>query len=49
MTIKPIREDLQDYLQKHNLEKKYEKAKKFFESNPFHPSLNTELLEQKRD
>ena len=27
--------------------KKWEKAKKLFEKDPFHPSLNTELLEPK--
>jgi len=47
MKIKPLREDLKKYLQKHNLEKKWDKAKKLFESDPFYPSLNTELLEPK--
>lgn len=47
MTIKPIRDDLDKYLKKHNLEKKYKKAKNFFEKDPLHPSLNTELLEPK--
>jgi len=47
MTIKPIRDDLDKYLKKHNLEKKYKKAKGFFEQDPLHPSLNTELLEPK--
>jgi Txe/YoeB family toxin of Txe-Axe toxin-antitoxin module len=47
MTIKPIRDDLDKYLKKHNLEKKYKKAKSFFEKDPLHPSLNTELLEPK--
>jgi Txe/YoeB family toxin of Txe-Axe toxin-antitoxin module len=47
MEIKEIREDLEKYLKKHNLEKKYIKAKKLFEEDPFYPSLNTELLEPK--
>ena len=47
MQIKPLRDDLQSYLKKHNLEKKYKKAKKLFENDPFYPSLNTELLEPK--
>jgi len=47
MQIKPIRDDLAKYLKKHNLEKKYKKAKSFFEQDPLYPSLNTELLEPK--
>jgi len=47
MQIKPTRDDLDKYLTKHNLEKKYKKAKIFFEKDPLYPSLNTELLEPK--
>ncbi len=47
MKIKQIRDDLDKYLKKHNLEKKYKKVKGFFEKDPFYPSLNTELLEPK--
>jgi hypothetical protein len=47
MKIKKIRDDLESYLKKHNLEKKYLKAKKLFENDPFYPSLNTEILEPK--
>ncbi|KFL34547.1 hypothetical protein JU57_04370 [Sulfurospirillum sp. SCADC] len=47
MHIKSLRGDLEAYLREHNLTKKFEKAKKLFENNPFHPSLNTELLEPK--
>ena len=47
MKIKSLRDDLNDYLKKHNLEKKYKKAKNLFEQDPFYPSLNTELLEPK--
>jgi len=48
MIILPLRPDLQKYLHKHNLEKKFIKQKRLFENNPAHPSLNTELLEPKR-
>ena len=47
MKIKAIRSDLETYLQKHNLSKKYTKAKTLFEYDPLYPSLNTELLEPK--
>ena len=47
MKIKKLRKDLKEYLKDHKLEKKFQKAKKLFEENPFHPSLNTELLEPK--
>jgi Txe/YoeB family toxin of Txe-Axe toxin-antitoxin module len=47
MKIQKIRGDQGSYLRKHNLTKKYEKAKKLFENDPFYPSLNTELLEPK--
>ncbi len=47
MQIRPIRDDLKKYLKKHNLEKRYKKAKDFFEIDPFYPSLHTEILEPK--
>lgn len=47
MEIKPLRQDIEEYLTKHNLHKKYLKAKNLFEQDPFYPSLNTELLEPK--
>ncbi len=47
MQIKPLRQDIEEYLNKHNLNKKYTKAKTLFEQDPFYPSLNTELLEPK--
>ena len=47
MIIKELREDLNIYLKNHNLIKKYQKAKQLFETDPFYPSLNTELLEPK--
>ena len=45
MKLKPLRQDLVEFLNTHNLEKKWEKAKRFFEENIRHPSLHTELLE----
>lgn len=48
MKIFPIRPEIQEYLKKKALEKKFEKQKKLFERNPFHPSLKTELLEPRK-
>ena len=45
MKIKPLRRDLKQFILKHNLVKKWNKAKKKFESDIRHPSLKTELLE----
>jgi plasmid maintenance system killer protein len=45
MKIKPLREDLLEYLEAHHLQKKWEKASRFFEIDIRYPSLNTELLE----
>lgn len=45
MEIKPLRRALKKFIQKQNLNKKWLKAKSFFESNIRHPSLNVELLE----
>jgi Txe/YoeB family toxin of Txe-Axe toxin-antitoxin module len=45
--ISDLREDLKQYILNHGLSKKWEKAKRLFESDPSHPSLNTELLEPK--
>jgi len=47
MRINELRDDLKAYLSAHGLEKKYAKAKKLFEHDPFYPSLNTELLQPK--
>lgn len=47
MRIKPLRDDLVDYLEKHSLLKQWEKKKYLFEQNPKLPGLNTELLEPK--
>ena len=40
--------EITEYLRKKNLVKKFEKQKKLFEENPFHPSLKTELLEPRK-
>lgn len=44
MNILPLHNDLEKYIAKRGLQKKFEKQKLLFEINPFHPSLNTELL-----
>ncbi len=45
MVIKVLRKDLQKFLQKHNLLKKWQKSKSLFETNIHYPSLEVELLE----
>jgi Txe/YoeB family toxin of Txe-Axe toxin-antitoxin module len=45
--IVDLREDIKRYIQNHGLSKKWEKAKRLFEGDPYHPSLSTELLEPK--
>ena len=45
--IAELRPDLHEYLDAHGLAKKWQKAKALLENNPFHASLNTELLEPK--
>ena len=45
--IVELRADIEEYIKKHGLSKKWAKSKKLFEGNPSHPSLNTELLEPK--
>jgi Txe/YoeB family toxin of Txe-Axe toxin-antitoxin module len=42
-----LREDIEEYLRKHNLLRKWQKATRLFENNPSHNSLNTELSEPK--
>ncbi len=44
-SIRELRDDIKEYLEAHDLLKKWGKAKKLFEQNPEHPSLHTELLE----
>lgn len=45
MQIQPLKKELEKYLKKHQLKKKWEKIFKFLQNNPSHPSLNLELLE----
>jgi Txe/YoeB family toxin of Txe-Axe toxin-antitoxin module len=45
--IVELREDLEKYILKHGLSKKWERVKTLFENDPSHPSLKTELLEPK--
>lgn len=47
MNILPLHYELLEYLRKRRLEKKFAKQKLLFEQNPFHPGLETELLEPK--
>ena len=47
MKILPIHSEIEKYLKKKGLFGKFEKQKKLFEFNIFHPSLNTEVLEPK--
>jgi plasmid maintenance system killer protein len=47
MQILPLDKRLIVYLGRHGLVRQFEKQKRFFEANPLHPSLNTELLEPK--
>ncbi len=46
-TIVDLRKDLKQYIKAHGLQKKWEKVKDLFETDPSHPSLGTELLEPK--
>jgi Txe/YoeB family toxin of Txe-Axe toxin-antitoxin module len=47
MNILPINPVIIDYLTKRGLMNKFEKQISYFRNNPFHTSLNTELLEPK--
>ncbi len=48
MKILPIHSEIEEYLKKRNLKKKFEKQTQLFQQNSFHPSLETELLEPKK-
>jgi len=48
MKLALLHPELKDYLKERNLGKKFEKQKRLFEKNPFHPSLQTELLEPRK-
>lgn len=47
MKILPPRPDLERYLKRHQLVKKWDKQKFLFENDWKHPSLHSELLEPK--
>lgn len=48
MVILPLSDRLARYLRKRNLAAAFNKQTGIFRKNPFHPGLNTELLEPKR-
>lgn len=48
MNILPLRKDFEEYLKERRLTKKFNKQKRLFEENVFHPSLNMELLEPRQ-
>lgn len=48
MKVIPLHQEIQNYLKKRGLEKKFEKQRMLFEQNPFHPGLETELLEPRK-
>lgn len=45
MKVLPVHAEISEYLRRRKLERKFAKQIKFFERSPFHPSLETELLE----
>lgn len=47
MRLKPLRNDLEERLQRNNLLTKWKKVARLFEENLRHPSLHVELLEPK--
>lgn len=47
MDILPLSEKVKDKINKHHLQKKFNKQTKLFKLNSKHPSLNVELLEPK--
>ena len=47
MVILALRGELEKYLKRHHLDTKFNKQKKLFAINIFHPSLNVELLAPK--
>ena len=47
MKTKPLKDDIHKYLKKHQLGRKFQKAKELFEQDINHPSLNVEILEPK--
>lgn len=49
MRVKPLKNNLKEYLSRHNLQKKFAKQLAFFILNPKYPSLRTEVLEPRED
>ena len=47
MNIKPLKNEVKQFLKKHQLTKKFQKSKVLFEQDIHHPSLNVETLEPK--
>ena len=47
MRVLPLHPELVRFLKGRQLGEKFEKQKRLFEENPFHPGLRTELLEPK--
>ena len=45
MTILPLHPDIKSYLRERGLQKKFYKQASFFDESPFHPGLETELLQ----
>ena len=45
MRVLPPNSDIEKYLAKHNLKRKFAKQRKLLEENIFHPGLHVELLE----
>ena len=48
MKVLSVNPEITKYLKKHGLERKFQKQKRLFEENPFHPGLDTELLEPRK-
>jgi len=48
MKILSLHSEIVEYLKERNLSKKFEKQRRLFEKNPFHPGLRTELLEPRK-
>ena len=47
MKILSVHEEIEEYLNKRGLEKKFAKQVRFLEADPKYPSLNVELMEPK--
>lgn len=47
MLVLPLKKRLAQYIELKRITKQFEKQKRLFEANPFHPSLHTEILKPK--